>query len=337
MLDAHRAPGRVHLGGVRRELLRQRRLAGQHRAGGHRSRRVELLDVVADHARGEDLRAEGRERVLEHRDPAHRQAGGVEVVEARRDALLHEVVERGGLEVVTTVGVGDAVGRGDRPAVLAVVPLVPPAVEDRQVETAVERGLHARRAARLERAQRVVEPHVAAGVEQARHADVVVREEHDAVPDLGVVGEVHELLDQLLAAVVGGVRLAGDDELHRTVGVQQQRLEPGGVAQHQGEPLVGRHATGEADREDVGVEDVVDPAELGVGRAALHPRLAQALADVGDEPLAQHALGRPQLAGGDRLGGLPALRLLGELGADLRREQVADLARDPGRARGRRW
>jgi len=37
---------------------------------------------------------------------------------------------------------------------------------------------------------------------------------------------VHDVLDQLLAAVVGRVRLAGDDQLDRTLRVEQKRLEP---------------------------------------------------------------------------------------------------------------
>ncbi len=82
----------------------------------------------------------------------------------------------------------------------------------------------------------------------------------------GSSAKLDELLDQPLAAVVGRVRLAGDDELHRPLGVEQQRAQPLGVAQHEGEPLVRRHPAGEADGEDVGVEHGVDPAELGVGR-----------------------------------------------------------------------
>ena len=163
--------------------------------------------------------------MADHLQPAAGQAGVVVAgVEARRDLALDEVVQRGGLEVVAVVGVVDAVGGRDRPAVLAVVPLVPPAVEDRQVEAAVERGLHARRPAGLERAQRVVQPDVAARVEVLRHRDVVVGQVDDAVPDLGVVGEPHDLLDQRLALVVGRVRLAGDDQLDRSLGVQQQGL-----------------------------------------------------------------------------------------------------------------
>ena len=146
------------------------------------------------------------------------------VVEVDPHAVLDEVVERGGLDVVTTLGVFDAVGGRDGPTVLAVVPLVPPPVEDREVEPAVERRLHARRPTRLERAQRVVQPNVAARVEGLRHLDVVVGQEDDAVTNLGVVGELHHLLDEPLAQVVGRVRLASDDQLHGTLLVQQDLL-----------------------------------------------------------------------------------------------------------------
>ena len=62
--------------------------------------------------------------------------------------------------------------------------------------------------------------------------DVVVGQEDDAVPHRRVVGELDELLDQLLAAVVGRVRLAGDDDLHRPLRVEQQRASaaPGRAA-----------------------------------------------------------------------------------------------------------
>ncbi len=198
-----RAPSYVELSSARRE----------------RRRDVELLDVVADHPGGEHLRAEFLDRVPEHLDPA---AGDLAVVEARRDLLLDQVVQRVRLEVVTAVGVLDALGRRDRPAELVVVPLVPPAVADGQVERAVQRRLHPGRAARLVRAERVVQPDVAARVHRLRERDVVVGHEDDAVPDLGVVGEADHLLDQLLAALVGRVRLAGDHDLDRPGRVQQQ-------------------------------------------------------------------------------------------------------------------
>ena len=186
--------------------------------------------------------------------------------------VLDQLVQRGGLQLVAPVGRGQAVGGRDRPAVLAVVPLVPPAVADRQVQPAVQRRLHPGGAARLQRPQRVVHPHVAALHHELPERHVVVRQEHDPVPDvLGVVGEPHDVLDQPLAALVGGVRLARDDDLHGPLGVQQERPEPVLVAQHQRQPLVGRDAAGEPDRQHVRVERRRRSRSLRLARAALPP------------------------------------------------------------------
>ncbi len=140
------------------------------------------------------------------------------------------------------------------------------------------------------------------------------------VPHREAVRELHELLDELLAALVRGVGLAGDHDLHRPLGIGQQLGEPDGVVQHQGEALVRRHPAGEPDRQDVRVEDVVDPAELGDARATGEPRCPQPLAGLDHEPRAQHSTRRPDLGVGDGVQtgavgpGLPGL----------------DLARDPG-------
>ena len=54
-----------------------------------------------------------------------------------------------------------------------------------------------------------------------------------------------------LPLVVGRVGLAGEDELHRPVVVEQQRPQPLGLAEQQRRPLVGGEAAGEADGERV--------------------------------------------------------------------------------------
>ncbi len=245
--------------------------------------------------------------MLDHLQPAARQAVGGPVVEPVGDLALDQVVEGRGLQFVTTVGVVDAVGGGDGPAVVAVVPLVPPAVADRQVQAAVERGLHAGGAARLQRAQRVVHPDVDALDEELADGHVVVGQEDDAVAHVLHVGELDDLLDELLAALVGGVGLAGDHDLDRLVRVEQQRAQPLGVAQHQREPLVGRHPAGEADGQHVGREGLVGPGQLGVGGAALPPRLTKALAGVVDQVDAELAADGPQVGVGELLHALPAL------------------------------
>ena len=83
------------------------------------------------------------------------------------------------------------------------------------------------------------------------------------------------------------------------LGVQQQRLEPLGVAQHQGQPLVGRHAAGEADGQDVGVEGGRRPAQLGLGGPAGQRGLPDPAAHLLDQPAAQRPADAPQVAGRD--------------------------------------
>ena len=103
----------------------------------------------------------------------------------------------------------------DREAVLPVVGLGPPPVEHRQVQPAVEHHLLAAGAARLERAQRRVEPDVHALHEVPRHVDVVVLDEHQAAGEARVARHLDDLPDQPLAGVVRRVRLAREDDLHR--------------------------------------------------------------------------------------------------------------------------
>ena len=78
--------------------------------------------------------------------------------------------------------------------------------------------------------------------------------------------------DQVLARPVGRVRLAGEEDLHRALGVGEQLAQAVQVAEQQVGPLVGREAAGEADGQRVGVEELVDLAQLA-GRPAVAPVL----------------------------------------------------------------
>ena len=122
------------------------------------------------------------------------------------------------------------------------------------MDATVEHGLHPARAAGLVGSPRRVEPHVGPGVKAAAYGDVVVLDERHAPTNLRTPGELHDLLDELLALVVGGVRLAGEHQLHGPLRGQQQRLEAFGLRQEQRRPLVGGEAPSEPDGEYVGVE-----------------------------------------------------------------------------------
>ena len=128
------------------------------------------------------------------------------------------------------------------------------------------------------------------------------------MPHLGPVGEPHHLLDQRLAAVVGGMRLARHDQLDRLLLVEQQLLQPIRIAQHQRQPLVGRHPPREPDGQHVRIESRCDPAQFGVGCTALQPGPAQPGPDVVDQQLAQLRANPPQVTRVDLLQPLPRAR-----------------------------
>ena len=274
-----------------------------------RRRAVEGVDVVLEHPLGRDGRAEVGQGVLDHGHPVRRygfRAGlrgpgraGVRgdrgAVETRSHLGFQELIERGGFDVIA-FGRGRVVVRGrDRPAVLAVVHLIPPAIQDRKVQGPVDGRLHPRGPAGLQGPQRVVQPHVAAREQGAGHRNVVIGQEHDPVPHGGVVGELHQVLDHFLARIIGRVGLAGDDQLDGVLRVQQQRLEPGRVPQHQGQPLVSRHAPGEPDREHVRVQHRISPAQLRISRTAHLPRRPEATPDVLNQGRTQLAPQAPEL------------------------------------------
>ncbi len=132
--------------------------------------------------------------------------------------------------------------------------LDPPAVEHAERGHAVERRLHAAGAGGFIRAQRRVEPDIDAVGELLAEVPVVVLEVEDtelAGLELGGGGE--DVADEALAGVVGGVSLAGHEELQAAdaVGDLDEAL---GRVQNKAGALVGGDAAGEAEGQDVGVK-----------------------------------------------------------------------------------
>lgn len=216
-------------------------------------------------------------------------------VETRCHVILNQLVEGSGLNIVAFIRAGLVVGGGDRPAVLAVVHLVPPAVQHRQVQATVHGGLHAGRAARLKRTERIVQPHVTAREQHPCHGDVVIGEEHYAVANLGIVREAHQILDHALAHFIGGVGFTRHNQLNGVVRIEQQLLQTRGVAQHEGQALISGHAACEPDGQHIRVQHGVRPRQLRVGGAALLPGSPQATSNVVHQALAQIAANLPQV------------------------------------------
>ena len=148
-------------------------------------------------------------------DPALRQAGRVAIVEQRYDLPFQQVVERDALQLILVVRIVVDAAVADRPADPGPVRLVPPAIERADVQRAVGDRLHAAGAARLHRPARRVQPDVDPLDHPARHADIVLLQDDDPAADLVAPAKARPGAKQLLAAVVGRVGLAAEDELNR--------------------------------------------------------------------------------------------------------------------------
>ena len=137
---------------------------------------------------------------------------------------------------------------------------------------------------------------------------------------------------------VGRVRLAGEDDLERALGVPQHPGQPVDVGEQQPGPLVGREPAGEADRQDRRVERGIELGQHGrrlavAGELAAQPALGEM------RELALLAQVRvPQVARRDALDALPEAALLRgrvevvEVGVEVALEQVRDRGADPGRS-----
>ena len=126
-----------------------------------------------------------------------------------------------------------------------------------ELKPTIDEHFHTAGAARLERATRVVQPHVAAVVHHARDGHVVVGDEHEPVVHVELPSEDLDVADHVLAGLVLRMGLAGEHELRRLVGRQEHLAQTIGLRQQQRGPLVGGETAGEADGERLRVEQGV--------------------------------------------------------------------------------
>src|SRR5207244_8172050 len=206
--------------------------------------------------------------------------------------------------------------RGDGPAELRPVSLVPPSIENAHVQPAVGAGLHAAGAAGLEKAARVVEPNIGALHEVTGEGDVVVLEEGYA----GLLTRERDHAgDDVLTGLVSWVRLAREQDLDRPARVAEQLAEAGAVPKQKVRALIRREPTPEPDCQRVHVE-------LVRGLGALLGHLEQ--------PALEVTVDRPQVGGwnlGDRMPSSVGWIEVPPVRADVAAEQSRDFGRHPGR------
>ena len=265
-------------------------------------RAVDLLDVFADHARGAEADREDFHGLAHAGDPGARQTGLVSLVEGRNHVVLQHVIEGQGVFAILRCRILVQARRGaaDSPAVVSIVALGPPAVEDREVQAAVDGNLLAARAAGLQRAARIVEPDVAAGDEHPPDLHVVILQKDHLALDPRSLGGLVEVLNEPLAAVVRRVGFPGKDHLEGPVGLREEPEGAFEVVEEQRGAFVGGKAPRKPDGQRVGVE------RQGVVEALLR----HAFLDKIDQAAAQQTSIRPQVLVRDIVDGVPEIRII---------------------------
>jgi hypothetical protein len=136
----------------------------------------------------------------------------------------------------------------------------PPAVQFREIDASIDEHFHAARAASLPGPARRVDPDVHSLHQALGQKHVVVAEEDHMGARLGPPDEMRSIPGSGLARLVLRMRLAGDDELHRALRIAQQTKQPLRVVQQQVRPLVGREAARKAQRQRVGIKQMLRPS-----------------------------------------------------------------------------
>ncbi len=120
-----------------------------------------------------------------------------------------------------------------------------------------------------------------------------------------IVPQVGDLANQLLAGLVGRMRLAGEDDLDRPLRIVDHRRQSIQIAHDQVGPLVGGKSSGEADRQNVRVEQVAGDLHRLVAFAAAAALAAHAPADERQQAGFSGRSAFPTIRP-DRAGGFPA-------------------------------
>ena len=246
----HRVPPGDH-------LPAQRAVGGRARTVGRGSREVVLLGVLAHRTVGGEAWCQPRHALPHPRDPGGRDARLVAGVELRHHLPFEPVVERLGFGRVPGGIVAMVLAVAQRPADVRSVGFRPPAVQFRQIETSIDEHLHAARPTGFPRPPGRVDPDINPLHQVLGQEHVVVAEEDDVGARLGPPDEADPLLNQGLPGLVRRMGLAGDDDLHRALGIVQEAKQAFRVVQQQVRSLVGREAARETQRQRVGIEQML--------------------------------------------------------------------------------
>ena len=121
----------------------------------------------------------------------------------------------------------------DSPPHVRRVRLCPPSIQLRKVQSAVDKNLHAARAAGLPGTAWRIDPKIDTLHQLLCQQHVVIAQEHNASADLRASDEIIPLLDQRLTGSILGMRFARQHQLDWPLPVSEKTHQPVGILQEQ--------------------------------------------------------------------------------------------------------
>ena len=106
---------------------------------------------------------------------------------------------------------------------------------------------------------------------------------------------MHDLADQFLARCIAGMRLAGEDKLHRHIRLGQQFDQSLRVLKQQVAAFIGRKPSCKTNRQRLRIKDFLGPAQLRVESTAPLKLSFEPPAGKPDHPLLAALMNPPQL------------------------------------------
>ena len=125
--------------------------------------------------------------------------------------------------------------------------------------------------------------------------EIVVVDERDPAGEHRIGGAAVDLLQVVLAGLVGGMRLAGKHDLHRPARRVEDAEQPIGVVEDQLGPLVAGEPAREADGQRVRIEQRAGGDDARRADVLFLPARARALADEREQVVAQRLPRGPEL------------------------------------------
>ena len=121
--------------------------------------------------------------------------------------------------------------------------LCPPAIQFREIESAIDEDLHATGSAGLPWTARRVDPKIDSLNQLLGQHHVVIVEEHHSTLHFGTLNEIFPLPDKLLSRKILRMCFSGEEQLNRTPRIREQSHQPLGIVQKKIGALIGGKAS----------------------------------------------------------------------------------------------